>query len=243
MGSSRVKLKNHILSAWKPGQKRRKSPFHMQGKFITFEGSEGCGKSTQIEILADWLKQHDIPAIILREPGGTKLGEAIRHLLKHDPAGFGMTSEAELLLFAASRAELVRKIILPALSQGQWVICDRFLDSTLVYQGLARGLPLDILQTINHFASDGYLPDLTLLLDLELEEARNRIMRRVRPVGETDRIESLPEEFFQKVREGYLALAKEQPQRVKLIHAGGTKIEIAKKILKEIQHAFHLRLD
>ena len=208
----------------------------MQGKFISFEGSEGCGKSTQIGILAAWLKEKNIPAIILREPGGTPVGESIRHLLKHDPAGFGMSSEAELLLFAASRAELVRKIILPTLEKGQWVICDRFLDSTLVYQGIGRGLPLDILEKINQFATTGHLPDLTLLLDLELEEARNRVIKR----ASTDRIESLPEEFFHKVREGYLALAKTQPQRVKLIHAGASPDEIAKKIQQEILNAFHL---
>jgi len=215
----------------------------MEGKFISFEGSEGCGKSTQIELLTDCLKEHGIPAIILREPGGTPLGESIRHLLKHDPAGFGMTSEAELLLFAASRAELVRKTILPTLAKGHWVLCDRFLDSTVVYQGMGRGLPLDILQTINHFATSGRLPDLTLLLDLDLEEARRRVMHRVRPVDAHDRIESLPEEFFKKVREGYLSLVREHPQRVKLIDASASKSDLAKIILKEIQHAFHLRLD
>ncbi|MFH1067577.1 MAG: dTMP kinase [bacterium] len=216
----------------------------MKGKFITLEGSEGCGKTTQIELLATWLKEKNKPVVCLREPGGTPLGETVRRLLKHDPAGHGMCAEAELLLFAASRAELVRRVIQPSLEKGEWVLCDRFLDSTTVYQGIARGLDAKTVAAINHFAVASCLPDLTLVLELEAEEARRRLLRRPRPAGlAPDRMESEPELFFQKVREGYQKLAKQEPQRVRLIPARGSRQEIADLIQKELRHAFPRLLD
>ena len=138
-------------------------------RFITFEGGEAVGKSTQIERLAARLQERGDEVLVTREPGGTPLGEQIRHLLKHAPEGQGMTPKTELLLFLASRAELVRKVIGPALDRGAWVLCDRFLDSTTVYQGAGRGLPEEIVSRLNGFAIGARLPGLTLVLDIEPE--------------------------------------------------------------------------
>ncbi len=214
-----------------------------KSKFITFEGSEGCGKTTQIQLLTDWLVQRGASVLCCREPGGTPLGEAMRHLLKHDPAGEGMAAETELLLFAASRAELVRKVILPALQKGAWIICDRFHDSTSVYQGIARGLNVQTVDAINAFAINGARPSLTLVLDLDASEARNRMLRRPRPVGESDRMENEPIEFYEKVTEGYRTLARNEPDRVKLIRASGSRDEVFQRIVQEVKDAFPGGLD
>ncbi|MCW0221557.1 MAG: dTMP kinase, partial [Prosthecobacter sp.] len=170
------------------------------GFFLSFEGSEGCGKSTQIQLLKSRLEEGDEKVVILREPGGTSVGEEIRHLLQHAKAGEGMTAEAELLLFAASRAQIVREKIRPLLASGTVVILDRFLDSTTVYQGIARGLPLDSVRAINAFATGGTLPQLTLVLDMDPAIAHQRIHATGR---ELDRMESQPLAFFEKVRQGY----------------------------------------
>jgi dTMP kinase len=212
-------------------------------KFITFEGSEGCGKSTQIALLADWLQHHGQRVVSLREPGGTPLGEMVRHLLKHDPAGVGMAAESELLLFTASRAELARKVIAPSLAAGQWVICDRFHDSTTVYQSVARGLDFATVSVINHFALGGVAPALTLFLDLPAAESRARMLRRPRPVGQADRMESEPPEFYEQVLAGYRQLAEREPARVKKIAADGDKNAVFAKILTEVRHAFPGELD
>jgi len=215
----------------------------MKHKFITFEGSEACGKTTQIQLLTRWLKEQGRDFVSLREPGGTALGEAVRHLLKHDPAGLGMVPEAEMLLFAASRAELVRKAILPALNQGQWVICDRFHDSTLVYQGLARGLGEAAVEQINQVAIQGVEPTLTLVLDLDPKEAQSRLQRRPNPIDQEDRMEKEPPSFYEAVTAGYHKLAAQHPQRVKLIPAAGSREEVFQLVLKEVQHAFRGQLD
>ena len=186
------------------------------GIFISFEGSEGCGKSTQIRRLADALRQKNREVLILREPGGTPIGEVIRHLLKHDENAVGMTPEAELLLFAASRAQLVREVIRPALERGAVVLCDRFLDSTTVYQGVARALNESDVATINAFAVGGTLPDLTLLLDLDAAEGRRRAAARQEA---PDRMEQENEEFYEAVREGYRKLAMLHPERIVLLDA------------------------
>lgn len=186
------------------------------GIFISFEGSEGCGKSTQIRRLADALRQKDREVLILREPGGTPIGEVIRHLLKHDENAAGMTPEAELLLFAASRAQLVREVIQPALERGAVVLCDRFLDSTSVYQGVARALNESDVATINAFAVGETLPDLTLLLDLDAAEGRRRAAARQEA---PDRMEQENEEFYEAVREGYRKLAMLHPGRIVLLDA------------------------
>ncbi len=189
------------------------------GFLLSFEGSEGCGKSTQIALLRTRLEAEGRSVVVLREPGGTELGESIRHLLQHAKEGAAMTPETELLLFAASRAQLVREKIRPLLEAGTFVILDRFLDSTTVYQGIARGLPLESVRAINHFAIGGTLPQLTLVLDMDSATARQRIHQTGR---ELDRIESQPQSFFEKVRQGYLDVAKAEPSRVKVIDASAT---------------------
>ncbi|MFP4070251.1 MAG: dTMP kinase [Opitutales bacterium] len=189
----------------------------MTGLFISFEGSEGCGKSTQIRRLAERLEAAGHAVRQTREPGGTPLGEAIRGLLQHDEAGEGMTPEAELLLFAASRAQLTRRFIAPALERGEIVLCDRFMDSTTVYQGVARRLdPLSV-AAINTFAVDTVEPQLTLLLDLDAETG----LARARAASEqTDRMERESIDFFNAVRNGYLQIAAADPERIQVIDAG-----------------------
>ena len=208
------------------------------GRFLTFEGCEGCGKSTQITSTLAWLRTANLTVHEVREPGGTPVGESIRHLLKHDPVGQSMTAETELLLFAASRAELVRQLIHPALTRGDWIIADRFHDSTTVFQGNARGLPMEEVSFINHYAIAQREPDLTLVLDLDPAEARSRALRRPRPAGQKDRLEDLDLGFYQKVAEGYRALAQREPKRVKLIDASGSREQTFAMIQKELRHAF-----
>jgi dTMP kinase len=189
------------------------------GFLLSFEGSEGCGKSTQIRLLRDRFEKLGRKVIVLREPGGTEIGESIRHLLQHAKEAHSMTAETELLLFAASRAQLVREKIRPLLASGTFVILDRFLDSTTVYQGHARGLPLDSVHAINALAIGETLPQLTLLLDLDTQTAWQRIHATGR---ELDRMESQPPEFFEKVRQGYLTLAAESPQRFRVLNANAS---------------------
>lgn len=192
-----------------------------KGRFISFEGSEGCGKSTQIRLLADALERDGRQVLLTREPGGTVVGEHIRDLLQHTPEAAAMTPEAELLLFAASRAQLVREVLRPALEQGRWVVADRFLDSTTVYQGLARGLERGAVEAVNRFAVGSLLPDLTLLLDMDAAEGLARANAASREAGRTDRMEGQGLEFFEKVRQGYLELAASEGSRIEVIDASG----------------------
>jgi dTMP kinase len=210
----------------------------MRPRFITFEGGEGCGKTTQLRRLSARLETLGQSVFTLREPGGTPLGEVIRDLLKHHPAGLGMSAEAELLLFAASRAELVRKTIQPALAEGRWVVCDRFLDSTTVYQGRARKLPPETVEAVNRLAVASTLPGLTLVLDLAPERALARAHARVASSAMPDRMESEPALFYHEVREGFRALADRHPGRIKLIPADGSEDAIAEAIWKETTDAF-----
>ena len=191
----------------------------MHGVFITFEGSEGCGKTTQIQRLVTRLQSTGLEVLLTREPGGTPLGETIRNLIKFADEGKDMTPESELLLFAASRAQLVRRVIEPALNEGRWVIADRFMDSTTVYQGVARNLNYDAVRFINEFAVGELRPDLTFILDVDGEETRRRLLRRPRPVGAPDRMEQLPPAFYEAVREGYLTLARDEPERFRVVNA------------------------
>lgn len=197
------------------------------GILISFEGSEGCGKSTQIRLLRARLERAGRRVELMREPGGTAIGEAIRHLLQHAPEGAGMSAETELLLFAASRAQLVREKIRPLLEAGAVVLLDRFLDSTTVYQGAARGLPAASVAAINAFAVGGTLPALTFLLDMEAAVAHQRIAQAGR---ELDRIESQPLAFFEKVRQGYLELAAAEPERVQVLDATDTPEAIHERL-------------
>ncbi|MGB0415442.1 MAG: dTMP kinase [Coraliomargarita sp.] len=194
----------------------------MAGLFISFEGCEGCGKSTQIRALARRLEADGQTVHQTREPGGTDLGEAIRNLLQHDAAGEGMCPESELLLFAASRAQLTRQFIAPALHAGEVVLCDRFMDSTTVYQGVARALDKADVATINQFAVGKQKPDLTILIDLSPEVGMERV--RARSGGQLDRMEREAIEFFEAVRAGYLELASGEPERFVVID-GAQSIE------------------
>ena len=211
----------------------------MRGIFITFEGSEGCGKSTQIQTLAERLRALGLSVQTTREPGGTPIGEHIRHLLQFAKEGHAMKPEAELLLFAASRAQLVREIIEPALEAGTTVIADRFMDSTSVYQGVARKLGAEQVRAINRFAVGSCLPDLTLVLDLAPEIARRRMIRRLRPVGAPDRMESQPPDFYEAVRAGYLALAQAEPDRVRVIDGAPSTQEVQQAIWQVLEEKFH----
>jgi len=210
--------------------------------FISLEGGEAVGKSTQIERLSKRLAELGHKTIVTREPGGTPLGESIRHLLKHAPEGRGMTPQAELLLFLASRAELVRKVIMPALDRGVWVLSDRFLDSTTVYQGAGRQLPAEIVERVNAFAVGPNVPGLTLVLDLEPEAARERQIRRSHPPGSGsfDRMEAEPVDFFERVRQGYFDVAHAHPTRVKIVSAAGSIDETADLVWKEVARTFSL---
>ena len=185
--------------------------------FITFEGSEGCGKSTQVRRLAARLGKAGTSVVVTREPGGTKIGESIRELLQFAPESAAMMAETELLLFEASRAQLVREVIKPALARGDCVIADRFFDSTTVYQGAARKLDRQIVEQLNAFAVGECVPAVTFVLDVDLTTARSRMKGPRRP----DRMEMESDEFYDKVIEGYRQLAKDEPKRVALID--GTK--------------------
>ena len=202
--------------------------------FITFEGSEGCGKSTQVQLLANRLDMAGIPFLITREPGGTGIGESIRELLQFAPQSAGMTPEAELLLFEASRAQLVREVIKPALERGECVIADRFFDSTTVYQGVARKLDKKIVRQLNAFAVGDCIPDITFLLDVDLETAHARMKEPRRP----DRMEQESDEFYEQVRDGYLELLKWQKDRVVVIKGWERPEDIANEIWKILSKRF-----
>jgi dTMP kinase len=207
-----------------------------RGLFVTFEGSEGCGKSTQIQLLAAWLRERGHDAVLTREPGGTPAGDAIRHLLQHAPEGYGLVPEAELFLFAASRAQLVREVIRPALGDGRVVISDRFHDSTAVYQGVARQLDPAMTRTVNGFAIGETLPDVTFLLDMDAREAFQRLHKRNRA---RDRMESEPLAFYEAVREGYRRAAQAEPQRFAVLDATRTENELAGEIRQILTDRFH----
>ena len=197
------------------------------GFFLSFEGSEGCGKSTQIQLLRERLEAAGREVWLTREPGGTFIGETIRNLLQYTPEASDMCDETELFLFAASRAQLVRAELIPALEAGGVVIADRFLDSTTVYQGIARGLDRAAVDAINGFAVGECRPQLTLLLDLDAEEGRRRAAGRQ---GAEDRMEQQPAEFYQKVRDGYLELAAAEPDRIRVVDASGEIDQIAAEV-------------
>ncbi|MCU0559061.1 MAG: dTMP kinase [Desulfobacterales bacterium] len=190
--------------------------------FITLEGGEGAGKTTQILHLAEWFQRRGTACLLTREPGGTPLGKSIRALLL-DPENRSMAPETELMLYMADRAEHVQRVILPAVSAGRTVLCDRFFDATLVYQGFARGLPLDRLLQLHQLVLNGLRPQLTLLLDLPAEvglaRARGQLARGARAQAES-RFEREEIDFHRRVREGYLSLARQEPGRFRIIDAG-----------------------
>lgn len=203
-----------------------------RGKFITFEGGEGGGKTTQIRRLKEALAREGVETVLTREPGGTWLSEEIRRLIK-DQAMDAPCDRSELLLFLAARAQLVRNVIRPALEAGKWVLSDRFSDSTLAYQGYGRRLPLDDLRRMNDFACEGLKPDLTLLLDVDPEVSRTRMRRREAATATTaDRIERAGEAFHARLRAGFAELAKAEPERIVTIDANGTPDEVWELVWK-----------
>jgi len=203
-----------------------------RGLFISFEGSEGCGKSTQIQRLAARLRALNREILLTREPGGTVIGEKIRHLLQHDEAGDAMCPETELLLFTASRAQLARELIAPALETGKTVIADRFLDSTTVYQGVARRINPESVAAINLFAVGTIMPDVTFVLDLDNTTARERMRQRGGTVP--DRMENQPAAFYEAVRQGYQTLAANDPKRVRLIDAAPDPDAVEAAIIQQL---------
>jgi len=232
----------------------------MKGLFITFEGTEGCGKSTQITLLADRLRSLGRTVQLLREPGGTPIGEEIRHTLKHSQVNEAMTPEAELLLMNASRAQLVREIIRPALSVGEIVLCDRFYDSTTAYQGYGRRLDLKMVHAVIDVAVGATRPDLTILLTvpIEVSEAR-RLARReamllnVPPHSKKikgqatltfseatrDRMEEADRSFFERVGKGYDAVAVAEPKRVRPIDGTAAIEAVAQEVWKLVEPLVH----
>jgi len=198
----------------------------VKGLFITFEGSEGCGKSTQVELLARRLRALGHRVRTLREPGGTTIGEEIRHTLKHSKANDAMTAEAELLLMNASRAQLVREIIRPALADGEIVVCDRFYDSTTAYQGYGRELDLEMVKGVIEIAVGKTRPQMTLLLQVppDISDLRRAVRQSTLPFMR-DRMEEADQTFFARVEEGFNAIATAEPERVRVID-GSASLEI-----------------
>jgi dTMP kinase len=206
-----------------------------KGLFITFEGTEGCGKSTQVELLARQLGALGHRVRVLREPGGTPIGEEIRHTLKHSQQNHAMTAEAELLLMNASRAQLVREIIRPALAAGEILLCDRFYDSTTAYQGYGRELDLALVKSIIDFAVGDARPNLTLLLQVPPHVSAERLRSRQSTLPfARDRIEEADEKFFARVAEGYKALAAET-NRVRVVESSGSVENVCAKIWEIVQ--------
>lgn len=202
--------------------------------FITFEGTEGCGKSTQVQRLATRLDSLGLPFFLTREPGGTSIGETIRELLQFSPQASGMSPETELLLFAASRSQLVREIITPKLASGICVVSDRFFDSTTVYQGAARQLDAEMIRQLNRLAVGNCIPDLTVVLDVDAQTAERRLRQPRRP----DRMEMESPDFYERVREGYRQLAQDEPARVILIDGTRAEEEIEQQIWRAISARF-----
>jgi dTMP kinase len=204
-----------------------------KGLFLTFEGLDGCGKSTQMELLATGLRERGYVVLVTREPGGTTVGEAIRDLLL-DPRHHGMSARAEALLYAAARAHLVQQIIRPALQDGQVVLCDRYLDSSLAYQGYGRGLGNDDIITLNVWATECLFPDLTLFLDLDDS------LRSGRLAAVPDRLEAEDEEFHRRVAEGYRELLSLHPHRIRRVDAQGTEEEVQARVRAVLEEELEL---
>lgn len=189
----------------------------MSGLFITFEGPEGAGKSTQIRLLREWLEEQGHKCLITREPGGTGIAETLREIVKYHNTDEKIYDETEILLFEASRAQHVRHLIKPALQQGMIVLCDRFADSSTAYQGYARGLGPDTVRNLNAYAIGDCIPNLTVILDIPPEIGLQRTIERSEDRREEDRMEAEALDFHRKVREGFLEIAKLEPERVKVV--------------------------
>lgn len=208
----------------------------MSGIFISFEGPDGAGKTTQLRLLAKYLEERGQTVLCTREPGGTAIGDAIRALLL-DPANDGMTARAEALLYMAARAQHVGELIAPALARGEIVLSDRYADSTIVYQGIARKLPQADLLAINDFATNGLKPQLTILLDCP----RHMLCGRMDERGAKDRIEQEADTFHEQVRQGFLTLAGEQPARFRVIDASCSVEKVHQAVVNVIEHFLNRR--
>ena len=202
---------------------------------ITLEGSEGSGKSTQANRLASRLHRCGVPCTLTREPGGTPIGESLRELLQFAPHNASMAPETELLLFEASRSQLVREVIKPALERGMCVIADRFFDSTTVYQGAARKLDREMIERLNGFAVNDCVPDITFVLDVDAATAESRMRNKPR---KADRMEQQSPEFYERVREGYRELAKREPGRIILINGSQDPDAIENEIWRKLSSRF-----
>jgi dTMP kinase len=202
--------------------------------FITFEGSEGCGKTTQVARLSARLKRYGVPYLITREPGGTPIGETIRELLQFAPHNSSITAETELLLFEASRSQLVRELIKPALERGVCVIADRFFDSTTAYQGAARRLDREMVARLNTLAVGDCVPDITFVLDVDAATAASRMQKP----RKADRMEQQPAEFYERVREAYREIAAREPKRITLIDGARSVDEVEKQIWQTLCSRF-----
>ena len=197
----------------------------MKGKFITFEGSEGCGKSTQAKLLCGYLKRQGYEVVFLREPGGTEINEKIRKILL-DKKNKSLSAECEMMLYMSSRAQIVEEIIKPALKDEKIVVCDRFLDSTLAYQGYGLGVDIKLIKDIGNFVTQGIKPHLTILLDVALKKGLGY------RAASQDRIEQRSLRYHRKVREGYFKLAALEPKRIKVVRVAENKKVTQERIRK-----------
>jgi dTMP kinase len=211
------------------------------GKLITFEGIDGCGKSTQMRLLEQYLTERGVAVVSTREPGGTELGRKVRSALLDGGKG-SVEPLAELLLYAADRAQHVRQVVMPALGLGKVVLSDRFYDATTVYQGYARGFDLNLVNQLNELATGGLKPDLTLLFDLDVETGLKRTMRRGGGAGvaaaRPDRLDQEPVEFHERVRKAYLEIAAREPERFRVIHSAGPVEETFKLMIRAVRALF-----
>lgn len=201
----------------------------MKGKFITFEGIEGCGKTTQIKLLDEYLRKNGFKTVLTREPGGTKIGDQIRNVLL-DPANEKMHKVTELLLYGASRSQHLEELIKPALTDGKIVLCDRYSDSTTAYQGAARKLDKEFILQLDSLTTGGLKPDLTIILDISAKEGLSRACGRSSP----DRFEQEEISFHERVRDGYMAIAKAEPERVKVVDGTKAIKEIHKEVVNTV---------
>lgn len=196
-----------------------------KGLFITFEGADGCGKTTQLNLLRNYLQNNNFDVLVTREPGAKGLGEKLRDiLLNYDGE---VSSRCESFLFLADRAQHIDKIVKPALKKGQIILCDRHTDSTVAYQGYGRGLDIEQINKLNDIATDGLKPDLTFVFDIDIATSMSRVG------NEKDRMESAGNDFFNRVRNGYLEIAKNEPERVKVINATKPIDNVFESVLKE----------
>ena len=203
----------------------------MSGQFITLEGTEGAGKSTNLVFIQEWLTAQGIDHIVTREPGGTEIGEAIREVLLNKDYT-AMHEETELLLMFAARAQHLQEKILPAIKQGKWVISDRFTDATYAYQGAARGMDFERIAEIEHWVQQGFFPHTTFIFDLPIEVGMARVASRG---GETDRFEQEKHDFFEKVRSAYLKRAEMAPERYTILDASQPLEQVQTDIVARLQ--------